>query len=293
MLGGGYYRESAVLILGGTGTGKSSLAMSCLDAACARGERGLFVSYEESPAQLRRNLRSVGMKVEEWESKGLMRLVGILPEAHGAEEHLTLLLREVEAFRPSVVACDSLSALQRILSQDAGLDLPLFIFTEAKNRGITLLATASVPEGQGNGESWGSGLHCLADTIIALRQVSNAERLTRGLLVVKSRGMRHDSELRELLITDTGLKLGNVFWNQEEFVLGVSRQIHELRERLDSGNGMSRPGVDGARRDTPLGSMPVAPIMQGFAPDNGDGEGELAEAETHRAGGLQREPAVA
>ncbi|MBC7188386.1 MAG: circadian clock protein KaiC [Calditrichaeota bacterium] len=237
MLDGGYYRESAVLIVGGSGTGKSSLAMSCLDAACARGERALYVSYEESPAQLHRNFRSVGMNVENWESKGLLRVLGILPEAHGSEEHLTMLLTEIDRFRPAVVACDSLSALQRIHRHDPVLDLPLFLVSEAKNRGITLLATASVANEHENGNSWVTGLYCLADTIISLRQVSNAERQSRGLLVVKSRGMRHDSELRELLITDEGLKVGNVFWNQEEFVLGVSRQIEELRERLDPGNG--------------------------------------------------------
>lgn len=237
MLGGGYYRESAVLIAGQTGTGKSSLAMSCLDAACARGERALYVSYEESPAQLRRNFRSVGMNVEQWESKGLMRLIGVLPEAHGSEEHLTLLLREIDSFHPAVVACDSLSALQRIQSQATDLQLPLYLISEAKNRGITLLVTANVGADTHSYNAWVSGLNCLADTIISLRQVNTAERLSRGLLVVKSRGMRHISELREFFITDEGLKLGNVFWNQEEFVLGVSRQIEELRERLVPGNG--------------------------------------------------------
>lgn len=288
MLGGGYYRESAVLIVGGTGTGKSSLVMSCLDAACARGERALFVSYEESPAQLRRNLQSVGMRVEEWESKGLLRLVGILPEAHGAEEHLTLFLREIDGHRPAVVACDSLSALQRIHRQDKVLDLPLFVFTEAKNRGITLLATASVAEGYEYGNSWVSGLYCLADTIIGLRQVSSPERISRGLVVVKSRGMRHDSELRELLITGTGLKLGNVFWNQEDFVLGVSRQIDELRERLDSDDG----GTSGHGSAT-LDRAERVSVDEGHLPGNGDGERQQARSTAEQRLDPQAEPATA
>ncbi|MCR4437793.1 MAG: circadian clock protein KaiC [bacterium] len=268
MLDGGYYRESAVLIVGGSGTGKSSLAMACLDAACARGERALYVSYEESPAQLHRNFRSVGMNVENWVGKGLLRLMGVLPEAHGSEEHLTMLLTEIDRFRPAVVACDSFSALQRIYRQEPGFDLPLFLFSEAKNRGITLLATASIANEHENGNSWVSGLYCLADTIISLRQVSNAERQSRGLLVVKSRGMRHDSELRELLITDQGLKLGNVFWNQEEFVLGVSRQIEELRERLDRGNG----GAQGqAVRHESGGSSAQAHAAQDLWGDIGHG----------------------
>ncbi len=260
LLGGGYYRESAVLIVGSTGTGKSCLTMSCLDAACARGERTLFVSYEESPAQLRRNFRSVGMNVEQWENKGVMRLLGVLPEAHGSEEHLTLLLKEIDRFRPAVVACDSLSSLQRIQGQTADLQLPLYIISEAKNRGITLLVTANGAENGNSCAAWVSGLHCLADTIINLRQVTTRERLTRGVLVVKSRGMRHDSELRELLITDDGLRVGNVFWDEEEFVLGVARQIEELQERLGPGNGGA--GGNGTSRHESGAEKAAEPTVQ-------------------------------
>ncbi len=233
MLGGGYYRESAVLIAGGTGTGKSNLAMSCLNEGCKRSERVLYVSYEESPAQLKRNFLSVGMNIEEWEKKEQLRVVGILPESHGGEEHHSYLMEQLEEFHPTLLVLDSLSALNRVSSDQFTIDPSMSMLAESKNRGITVLATVNTAQCEEKGSPWEVGLNCFADTILQLQHVKNQEEMRRGIMVLKSRGMKHSAQLRELLITDEGLKVGNTFFDQDDFVLGVARQMEELKEKIN------------------------------------------------------------
>jgi circadian clock protein KaiC len=110
--GGGYYRGSSVLLSGTPGSGKTSLSARFLEAGCERGERGMLFAFEESTAQIVRNMRSVGVDLQRWVDEGLLRIIAARPAAHGLETHLARIYRAVEQFEPSNVVIDPLSSLQ-------------------------------------------------------------------------------------------------------------------------------------------------------------------------------------
>jgi len=141
MLAGGFYRGTAVMVSGTAGTGKTTLAAIAVDAACARGERALFLSMEESPEQLMRNMRSVGLDLRRWVDEGLLRIASVRPTAFGFEEHLALMGQLVEQTDPSLVVLDAVASLGhtgpvRETATAVARDIDLM-----KRRGITTILT--------------------------------------------------------------------------------------------------------------------------------------------------------
>src|SRR6185503_15845756 len=104
--GKGYYRGSTILVSGTAGAGKSSIAAHFADAACRRGERALVFLFEESPGQVVRNMRSIGIDLQEWVDRGLLRFYAARPSLYGLEMHLSQMHRMIERFRPSIVVAD-------------------------------------------------------------------------------------------------------------------------------------------------------------------------------------------
>jgi circadian clock protein KaiC len=194
MLGvGGFYRGTSILISGTAGTGKTSLAAHFVDSVCARGERCLYFSFEESPAQIVRNMRSIGLDLQPRVDSGLLRFEAARPSLFGLEMHLARMYREIESFNPTATVLDPISALRGETGDVHSMLLR--VIDMLKSRGITAFLT-NLLSMQGLDQS-SAAVSSLMDTWISLVQLeSNGER-NRGIYVLKSRGMNHSNQLRE------------------------------------------------------------------------------------------------
>ncbi len=230
MLGGeGYYRGSSVLVTGAAGTGKSSLAAAFADSVCARGERFLYLSFEESADQIRRNMASIGLDLGKWEPKGLLGFHCVRPTICGLETHLGTIHRLVEDHAPSAVAMDPVSSLLGSGPNDEVKAMLTRLIDFIKNRGITCLFTSLV-EGGEDPERSGIGISSLMDTWILLTAVQSAGERNRLLYVLKSRGMAHSNQVREFLLTDHGISLVDVYVGPGSVLTGAARLQQEARD---------------------------------------------------------------
>lgn len=229
MLGaGGFYRGSSVLVSGEAGTGKTSLASHFADAACRRGERCLYFAYEESPQQIVRNMRSIGLDLAPWVEAGLLRLVAARPSLHGLEMHLAHMYRDIEEFRPDAVIVDPISSLR---GEPADVHATLLRMIDLlKSRGVTALMTNLIPGGEGADRTEG-GMSSLMDTWLSVVNLeSNGER-NRALYVLKSRGMSHSNLVREFQMTDRGVHLVPAYLGASGVLTGSARLAQENRDR--------------------------------------------------------------
>jgi circadian clock protein KaiC len=207
--GGGYAKGSTVLASGTAGTGKTSLAMAFASAHCKRGERCLFLSYEESPGQLIQNMSSIGFKLEPLVRKGLLMFISTRPSFIGLEKHLLGLYHTIDAFAPTAVVIDPLTSL---LGQGTSQEIQSMltrIIDALKSKGITGFFTSLVSSNAQNETGGEIGVSSLIDTWIVVRELEESEgmRRTRGLFIVKSRGMGHSSDVHKLIMNDNGIAL--------------------------------------------------------------------------------------
>jgi circadian clock protein KaiC len=231
MLGGaGYYRGSSILVSGTAGSGKTSLAAHFAAAVCARGERCLYLSFEESPDQITRNMRSIGIDLTEPMRNGALRLESSRPTLHGLEMHLAQIHRLVGEFGPDAVIIDPISNFSATgASLDAAAML-LRVIDFLKSRGITAMLI-NLTEGGGALEATDIGVSSLIDTWLVLRDIEAGGERNRGLYVIKSRGMKHSNQIREFLITSKGIELQDVYVGPEGVLTGSLRAAQEARER--------------------------------------------------------------
>ena len=201
MFGGkGYYKASSVLLSGGAGTAKTSLAAHFMDAACRRGERALCFQFEESPAQYVRNMRSIGLDLERWSKKGLLGIHAARPTLYGLEFHLATMHRDVDALKPSLVVVDPLSAFTGGTFAEIN-NMVMRLVDFLKGRNVTALFTHLIP-GSGMGSEVEVGVSSLMDTWILLRNAPPGEQGGRHLTILKSRGMSHSAASRAFDLTD-------------------------------------------------------------------------------------------
>jgi circadian clock protein KaiC len=207
--GGGYTRGSTILASGTAGTGKTSLAAAFAVETCRRGERCLFLSYEESPGQLIQNLRSIGFDLAPLVKKGLLRIVSTRPSFFGLEMHLLDLYKVIAEFEPSAVVIDPLTSL---LDQGNRLELQSMLtrmIDALKSKTITGFFTSLVSSTAQNDTSGEIGVSSLIDTWIVVRELEENEgqRRIRGIYIVKSRGMGHSSDVHKLVLSNKGLQI--------------------------------------------------------------------------------------
>jgi circadian clock protein KaiC len=224
----GYYRGSSILVSGLAGTGKSTLGAAFVDAACERGERCLFFAFEESPAQIVRNMGSVGLNLERHVDSGLLRFDAARPTLFGFEMHLARMNRDIEQFQPHVLVVDPISAF-RGPSFEIHATL-LRLADICKSRGITTLFTSLSSADERMSENDRS-VSSLMDTWISLKNVeANGER-NRVIYLMKSRGMNHSKQLREYQLTDRGIRLLDAYVGPAGVLTGTARIAQEARER--------------------------------------------------------------
>lgn len=231
MLGGeGYFRGSTVLLSGTAGSGKSSLAAHAAHAGCARGERCLYVSYEESPQQILRNMASIGLDLRRHVKSGLLQLTAHRPTSLGLEGHLAVLHKVTTDFRPRTVVIDPIGTMASAgASYDAHLMLVRMI-DFFKSRAVTVVLTSLTHGGQAT-EATDVAVSSLVDTWILLKALDGNGERTRLLYVLKSRGMAHSNQVREFVITPAGIDLLEPYVGPEGVLTGTARLMQEAREQ--------------------------------------------------------------
>jgi circadian clock protein KaiC len=232
MLGGkGVFRGSSVLVSGSPGTGKSSVGAKFADTACRRGERVLLFAYEESSAQIVRNMGSIGIDLATSVKQGLLQIHSSRPTLQGLEQHLVMMHDAVNAFQPSVVVVDPISNLALDHNASAVKPTLMRLIDFLKQQQITTLFTSLTAGGGETPEDSQLGVSSLMDTWLLLRNIEfNGER-NRTINVLKSRGIAHSNQVREFVLSDQGIDLVDVYLGAERVLTGTARVAQEDLER--------------------------------------------------------------
>ncbi|HMB44462.1 MAG TPA: circadian clock protein KaiC [Candidatus Methanoperedens sp.] len=231
MLGGkGYFRGSSILVSGTAGTGKTSIAANFANSACERGERCLYFAFEESPSQLTRNMRSIGVDLEPWIRQKLLNIYAVRPTLYGLEMHLVKMYKLIREFKPNVVIIDPITNLIAVGSDTEVKSMLSRLIDFLKADQITGLFT-NLSHAGSTFEHTEFGISSLMDTWLLLRDIEIGGERNRGLYILKSRGMAHSNQIREFLLTDNGIDLVNVYLGPAGVLTGTARIAQEAQEK--------------------------------------------------------------
>jgi circadian clock protein KaiC len=227
--GKGYFHGSTVLVSGTAGTGKTSIAAQFVEAACKRKERVLYFTYEESPSQLVRNMRSIGIDLEPWVKKGLLQFHAARPTLYGLENHLTTSIKLINNFDPNIVILDPINAFVVGGNRTEVKTMLLRLVDHLKMKRCTTFFTSLTTAGD-NMEFSDVDISSLIDTWLLLRDIEIGGERNRGLYVLKSRGMAHSNQIREFKLTNHGIELLDVYVGPEGVLTGSARLSQETKD---------------------------------------------------------------
>jgi circadian clock protein KaiC len=230
LAGGGFHRASSILISGVAGSGKSSVAASFANAACAAGERALLFSFEESADQSVRNMRSLGIDIDQWIKSGKLRYIATRPTFYSLEMHLAVMLREVTRFDPGLVILDPISSFLESGDRMEIQSMLLRVVDFLKGRGVTAVFT-HLMHGQDSVVQTDAGLSSIMDAwILLLNREVNGE-FNRELYLLKARGLSHSNQVREFVMSDDGIKLVPPYLGENGALTGSARKNEEAKSR--------------------------------------------------------------
>jgi circadian clock protein KaiC len=230
--GGGYYRGSSILVSGTAGTGKTTLGVQFVNAACGRGERCLYFGFEESLGQVTRNMRSVGIDLAPWIQAGLLQYHGTRPTVYGLEMHLVKMYKVIEDVQPSVVVIDPVTSLLSSGTSNEVKGMLTRLIDFLKCRQITAFMTTLTSEVE-HLEQTEVHISSLIDTWLILRDLESGGERNRGLMVLKSRGMAHSNQIREFLLTQNGIEIQDVYIGPAGVLTGSARLAQEAQDEAE------------------------------------------------------------
>jgi circadian clock protein KaiC len=231
--GKGFFRGSSILLTGTPGTGKTITACCFAQAAARRGERVLFFSFEESPDQVVRNMRSIGMNLEPYVRKGLIRFHASRPSLYGLEMHLATMFKEIKAFAPEVVIMDPITSLMAAGTDSETKAMVTRLIDYLKGGQITSLFTSLTHGGRGLQQSE-IAMSSLMDSWMLLQDFEGNGERNRVLYVIKARGMAHSNQVREFLISNRGIDLVDAYIGPSGVLTGSARAAQTAREKAES-----------------------------------------------------------
>jgi len=236
LLGGGYFRGSGVLVSGTPGTAKTSLAAAFLAAASKRGEQGLLVTFDEAPAQVLRNAASIGLDLATPHRDGRLEVLSLRTGAAPLEDHMIRIMEAVATRRPPVIAVDPVSALMRAPGRVHAVSPGQRLMDQAKAHGLTMLMTSLTDREDGMGTvDTVAEVSTIADTWLHLSLRSLGGERNRAIEVMKSRGTRHSQQVRELVLSDDGIDLEDVYTAGGQVLMGTARIEREVdQERAEA-----------------------------------------------------------
>ena len=234
MLGGrGFFRGSSILLTGTPGTGKTIVAANFAQAACRRGERTLFFSFEESPNQIIRNMHSIGLRLEPLVKRGLLRFHAARPSLYGLEMHLATMFKEIAAFQPHVVVMDPITSLMDSGTASECRAMVTRLVDYLKAGQVTTLFTSLTQGGHALQQSEAS-MSSLMDSWLLLQDFEGNGERNRVLYVLKARGMAHSNQIREFLISDRGIDLVDAYIGPSGVLTGAARVAQTAREKAEA-----------------------------------------------------------
>ncbi len=227
--GRGFFRGSSVLVSGKAGTGKTSIGAHFVDAACRRGERCVYFAFEESRSQVVRNMRSIGLDLQPWVDKGLLLFHASRPTLHGLERHLVTMYKIIRDFRPRVVVVDPITNFLSVGDEEEVKSMLMRLIDFLKQHQVTALFNSLI-HGDFT-EQTEVGVSSLMDAWLLLRENEVSGERNRTIYVLKSRGMAHSNQLREVLLTGQGIRLVDPYLGSEGALTGAARLAQEAREK--------------------------------------------------------------
>lgn len=232
LAGEGFFKGSSILVSGTAGTGKTSLAASFANEICNSKGRCIYFAFEESPEQIMRNMKSIGMDLQNHVDKGLLKFYASRPTMYGLEMHLVMIYKMIKQFKPDAIILDPITNLITVgnVSEVKSILTRLIDFLQTQQ--ITVMFTALTMNTILNDQT-DEGVSSLVDSWILVRDLElNGER-NRGLYIIKSRGMKHSNQVREFIITDNGLRLEDVYLGPDGILTGSAREAHKLQKQTE------------------------------------------------------------
>jgi circadian clock protein KaiC len=232
MLGGGYFRGASVLITGFPGTAKTTLSGAFAEAACARGERTLFVSFDSDTNEVMRDLSSVSIRLARYLKNGILRMASARSISGSAETYMARLKAMAVEHEARCVVVDPMSTWSKSGQESTAHSVSERLTDWTKSAGITLMCTSLLDE-MSSQTQVGTSLQIstLADTWIHLSYLVQAGERNRGLSIIKSRGTAHSNQVRELVLNDKGVTLADAYTAGGEVLMGTLRWEKERDQR--------------------------------------------------------------
>ncbi len=229
----GIYRGSNILISGTAGTAKTTIAAYFAAAQCQKKERVIYFAFEESPRQLIRNIKSIGLDLEPFVKKGQLQIHSSRPSLNGLELHLLTLRKLIKEFKPTTVIIDPISNLTTVGSEFEVRSMLVRLIDMLKFNNITALLTSLSKQLKDNRHDLAEeSVSSLIDTWITVRDMEGIGERNRGIFIIKSRGMGHSNQVREFVITGKGINLLDVELGPNGILTGRARRSHELNKKV-------------------------------------------------------------
>ena len=228
--GKGFFEGSSILVSGSAGTGKTSLAISLINATCKKKIRGLYCAFEESSSQITRNMLSIGLDIEPYIKSGVLKMYSSRPTIQNLELHLIAIQKIIEEFEPKIIVLDPITNL---ISEGVNTEIRQMLahfvdFLKGKN--ITILFTAAITLETVKSNPSDEGISAMVDTWILVRDIETNSERNRGIYILKSRGMNHSTQVREFVITDDGLALLPIYISADGILTGSAKLEHTLQK---------------------------------------------------------------
>lgn len=230
---GGFYRGSNILISGTAGTAKTTIAAYFAEEQCRKGERTVFFAFEESPQQLVRNMKSIGINLDKYIQSGLLQIHSSRPSLNGLELHLLKLRKMIKDFKPATVIIDPISNLINVGSEQEVRSMLVRLIDMLKVNNITALFTSLNKQNENlRPDLAEESVSSLVDTWVTVRDMEGVGERNRGLFIVKSRGMGHSNQVREFIITTKGIELLDVEMGPNGILTGAARKTNQLNKEV-------------------------------------------------------------